>query len=258
MRFVGRIVNMANEESPASDLEALEQHIRSLETEYANLAGAIGRGGRVRMILFLLLVVFIAVFGYLYYSAVDRLVGNPDALLAEVESQSPPTVAAITRSIQTLGENVANPVADAFQAQIEKDLPQFLDALRNERDPFIENMAISLNDRIDAQYEKLLQQHQSILEEEFPDVADKDGYGKMIGNFQIAFERLVKQHYGDEFRNEADQLAKAWEQLPPAEVPPGGEEELRSELKGLLVDLLQHMLTRKEPPHEVADADPSN
>jgi DNA anti-recombination protein RmuC len=212
----------------------------SLQRETDAIKMALRRGRAVRIALVLMLVLLIVVIAQTLANIVNRLQSEQtrERLLAEVQNRSDRTLQALTRELQTLLENVREPVVNAFLEQAKENSDEFLQRVNEERDRMAEELRNKLEQRLRAHHEKLLAEMRALLREEFPKM-DENDYDRMVRNFQGAADTLARKHYVDELKNELERMYKLWDAIPPADPPREGDQPLEDQLVGHLVELLR-------------------
>src|SRR5262249_31515717 len=129
-------------------LEALARQLADLERESAELTAAIQSSAGVRKMLVLVVVILLAVYGYLYYTTGKALMAknNRDQLLVELRARAQVNSKEITDQAHLLVERTWPRVSEAFNNQLKHDMPSIMNKLGTER----ETLAVNLKDRLEG------------------------------------------------------------------------------------------------------------
>lgn len=240
---------MSTEGGPTSENAALTKEVDALEQRVNALVAAIRGGKRVRVYLLLLVLALLVGLGFYFYQRTTRFMKEiqsqemVDAVTARIEGN---LAELFEREVRELAEAAAPKVSEAFMEQAKKDTPVIMKALEQERDVFAENLESRVRKRIEERHHELLQEHRNILADEFPQLKDDAVMTQMIDNFEIGLDKMVKEHYGDEIKQQMQQLYKTWEDFPLADEPAEGDQELADQLVGHLFELFKLVLIESD------------
>jgi hypothetical protein len=224
------------------------EQVEALLRDCAALTRALERARKVRLALFLVTAVLVAVAVGMFYNLgrqlrsqenLDRLRGIAEARLASNSGR-------YMAEVQLLVDHASPVLTDAFYKQSKKDLPSYLHAAGRQRDAFAEEMQARLAQRLDDRYRRALERHGKLWQEEFPLVKDEELHRKMTGNMHVAVERLVKKYYVDEMRGQTVALYDAWDHFPQADPAERGGPSLEDQFIAQLLEMLTLKLTETQ------------
>jgi hypothetical protein len=237
---------MSSEGSQTADNSALAQQVDAVLRESQALTAAVASARRARLYLLLAIVVFVVLVSYVFYDLFRNVTGekNVDALVEGAQKRLSAQSDIYMQHLTRLSDKVSPVVAEAFNQQLKKDLPGFLQAAENQRDMFAETLENQLPNKLQAQFDKLRTQHQKTIEEEFPQVNDKQQHERMAKNLDKVASKLIKKYYIGQLEDQLNQLFAAWDKFPPAPVPKAGEPPLEDQLVPCMYDMLRYKLAR--------------
>lgn len=235
----------------SGDLAGLSAKLDGLQREAADLRAAFAAGRGVRMLMLLLVIAFVGGFTYLFYKmGLDfQSKQNLDKIMAEVQTKSPDITQDLAREMQKIMANAGPKVKDAFWNQFQKDADVYLAAVEKEREPLVENLQRDLNATLNAHYDKILASHGQVLKDEFKsEITDDKDYVRMMDNFKIGLQQMVKDFYVDRMKGQFQQLYKTWDGFPPAEATKAGEPTEGSQIVGHLYEFVREAMLKHDKP----------
>ena len=239
-------------ESASTTNAGLQKQIESLEAATAGLEAALSAGKKTRLVLLLLFVaiVFFTIKGF-YGIAMDfQSEENLNEMMTLAQKKLGDSSPEFSKEMQLLVDNATPKITEAFMEQSKKDMPRYAGAIDRERDALVENLRAKLNAQVEKRHEKILKDFEGILAEEFPAAKDKDAHAKMVANFQVALNKLVKKYYADEFESQMKRMYKAYDDFPIAEPVDPGDLPHEDQLIGDLLELATLKLSRRGPQLE--------
>jgi hypothetical protein len=211
--------------SDAAQIQSIEQHVEGLRNAL----------NRARMLRLLILVVLVAVLVGIVFSfmGLAKRVSS-ESFVNEVTSLAQKHVTDhqgdYEKEMKQFMDKSYPVVSSAFTAQAQKDLPKFTEAFNKERDVFITNLRDRMDEKLAVKYKELLKQHEDMIVAEFPELKDQATRERVLANFQLVIEKLVKRNYGDQFDEESKKLIALWESFPAAEEPGPNDPKLEEKL----------------------------
>ncbi len=236
--------------SSASE-EHLSRRVQALEQEAKGLSDALSLGRTIRWLLGLALLAFLGAIIWKFYQlgAQFKKKETVDRLLAMTEERLAARSDDFVRELQTLVDNSRPALTKAFLDQAKADTPAFLQRIEKEKDSLVQELQERLTEKVESHYRAVLSQHEALVHAEFPEAAqDKDFQQKMLGNVELAVNRLLKKHYTERLQHQMTAMYDAWEAFPAAEPPQPGDASLEDQLAGGMTDLLTLKLTETERP----------
>jgi len=242
--------------SPGPENEALLKKIEGMEAEVVVLGAAIRTGRRIRLVLLLAALAFVAVVVWAFYSLGKQATSNEN--LAELEAKAMARFGGNTdryvKQVRVLVDRCYPVLSKAASERIETDWPKYSDAIKAQADQFTANMQTKLEEQVTKHYEKTGERLKGIIEQEFPQVRDQKAIERLEKNVDQIMVQLAKKYYGDELKREINRLYDGWDHFDRASDPPKGEVSLEKELIGHLIGLVHFRIEElmNEPASENA------
>jgi hypothetical protein len=230
----------------SSETEQLVARLDELQSRTEALSAALRQSRTTRRIIMVAFLAFVIIAGWRFYSlgSMVRSEAYQDKLLKELQQSVDANQAAFSAEIKKLVDEAGPVVSSAFSEQAKKDMPLFMQIIDKQRADLFANLQERMTAKLENHHHELLRRHEKLFKEEFPSVQDQEVRDRMMGNTQIALDRLVKKYYVDEFEKELKAMNQAWEDFPPADKPSADEPSLDSQLLGELMDLLAIKFSR--------------
>lgn len=211
--------------SDAAHIQSIEQHVESLRNAL----------NRARMLRLLILVVLIAVLVGIVISFMNLAKRvSSESFVNEVTTLAQKHVTdhqdVYEKEMKQFVDKSYPVVSKAFTTQAQNDLPKFTEAFNKERDVFVTNLRDRMDEKLAVKYKELLKQHEAMIVAEFPELKDQATRERVLANFQLVIEKLVKRNYGDQFDEESKKLITLWESFPAAEEPGPNDPKLEEKL----------------------------
>jgi hypothetical protein len=194
----------------------------------------------------LMLLAFLAGIVYTAFFAQDALKRKEDQLVADVRQRVRQDAGWLTDEAADLAAAVAPPVLEAFRDRFKADMPVYMETIDRQGKEMAEHLQAALEREVRAQYHHSLAQYRRVLQEEFPDVTDRETLDRMMAHFETVLDDLIRRYYLDEFRNTLDETVKLWREIPPAPAPGAGEKALADRLGNDLADWLRLKVVERE------------
>jgi hypothetical protein len=194
----------------------------------------------------LMLLAFLAGIVYTAFFAEGALKRKEDQLLADVRQRVRQDAGWLTDEAGDLAAAVAPPVLEAFRDRFQADMPVYVETIDRQGKEMAERLQATLKKDVRAQYHRSLAQYRNVLQEEFPEVTDRETRDRMMAHFEAVLDDLIRRYYLDEFRNTLDETAKLWREIPPAPAPGAGEKALADQLGNDLADWLRLKVVERE------------
>jgi hypothetical protein len=226
-------------------VEVSNQQIEAVLHESAQLAAGLRRARRVRLVLFLAIVVFLGGAGWVAYAKASDFASpkNLNRLGEEARASWEQRQDFYMKQAQMLLDKLSPPLSKAFSEQATKDTPKFLKAVEKERQPFLDHLQDEFSKRLNKRLTSMQPRYINLLKEEFPTLKDAKRQAQMAENVTAAVEKLVKKYYVDQLRDEVLMLYNAWDTFPPAAAAARGEASLEEQFVEALLKLGGHRLT---------------
>jgi hypothetical protein len=185
--------------SHASNSPGAAAQIQGIKRNVDALQAAIARARQVRLLMVVVLIVVLAVIVYMYMQLARRVTSEPfvNELGQLAQKHVTENQDAYEKEVQLFVDKSYPIVSKAFTAQAQKDLPKFTEAFDQERDAFIASLRERMDEKLADKYTQLLKQHEDLIVAEFPELKDQATRERVIANFQLVIEKLVKRNYGD-------------------------------------------------------------
>lgn len=209
----------------AAQIQSIDQHVEGLRN-------ALNRARMLRVLILLVLITVVVAIVYSFMNLANRV--SSESFVNEVTTLAQKHVTdhqdVYQKEMQQLVDKSFPVVRSAFNAQAQKDLPKFTEAVNKERDVFITNLRERMDEKLAVRYKDLLKQHEQMIVTEFPELKDEATRERVLANFQLVIEKLVKRNYGDQFDEESKKLVQIWESFPAAEEPGPSDPKLEEKL----------------------------
>ena len=240
-------------DSPQS-VEALTRKIEGLERNTEALTAAISLSRNIRLWLLLGVVVFIVVFGVMFFNLFGQL--------TEEEYQQKLRSTAIAKFLGTkkkeltqeqiydllmvevnkLQEPAQEALQKAFSEQFEKDTKTYTELLENEWDVLQDNLQQKFKVKLDEHHHKILANYENVLRDEFPEITNKQTHERMMSNFNTIVSDLIDDYFIEELEKQMEGVFVTWHEFPVA--GPLSPDQKKADLEradiiyGHLLDLL--------------------
>jgi len=232
--------------STAPEMEQLTARLDELQRRTAGLTAALAgsRNSRRMIMLAFVAFVFVALMGF--YSLANRIQSAEyqQRLVAELQKSVASNQDTFASEAQKLVEGAAPVIQTAFSDQASKDMPLFMQVIDAQRTEMVNSLVEQMTKKLEGHHHDLVRRHEKLFQQEFPTVQNAEVRERMVGNICLAFDRLVKKYYVDEFIRELKSMETAWEEFPLADQPAEGEASLEEQLKGSLMDLFAITVSR--------------
>jgi len=228
-------------------VDASAEQLEAVLRETSALTAAFKRAQQVRLISFLVLVLFVAGLGWFVIAKAKAFASekNLERVADTAGKHLEKNQDKYLKQLQMLVDKVSPPITQALYAQAKKDAPQFLKTIERERQPFLDNLGEKFRDRLSRRYENLQPRYESILKKEFPQFQDPKQQQRMQAHFQLAVSKLLDKYYVDDLRKEMEKLYLTWDNFPAANVKKG-EPPVEEQFVESLMVLLSYRLTHPQ------------
>lgn len=231
-----------------SSPDDLAERISKIESEVNELISSINKARGLRWV-FLLALLGIIVAIVIAFSGLARRVTSKEYLnelgtLAQKHYED--NQKRYMDELQVLSDKATPVIAKAFSEQMTKDLPKLTQTLDSERDTFIANIQTKMDDRLSKQYNDLLSQHEKIIVKNFPELEDQETRSRVIASLQMILEKIIARNFGDQFRQQANEIVEIWESFPAADEPQAGEIPLEQKLLTNVLFVASNVMTAIE------------
>lgn len=225
--------------SVASNSGGASAQIQSLSRNVDELKAAISRARQVRLLMVVVLMIVLVVIVYMFMNLAKRVTSEPfvNELTTLAQKHVTDNQDKYQKEVQQFVDTSYPIVSGAFSDQATKDLPKFTEAINGQRETFVNNLRERMDEKISKKYQDLLAQHEEMIVAEFPELKDKETRDRVLANFQLVIEKLVKRNYGDQFDEESKKLIALWESFPAAEEP----SEMDAKLEEKLLENVLHV-----------------
>jgi hypothetical protein len=190
-------------------------------------------------LLSLLLLAFLAAIVYAAFFADDALERKEDRLVTDVRHRVQEDTGWLTDEAVDVVAAAAPPVLEAFRDRFVADMPVYAETIDRQGKEMAEHLQATLEKDVRAEYHRSLSGCRKVLQEEFPEVTDRETLDRMMTHLEAVLDHLIQRYYVDAFRNTLDETARLWKQIPPAPSPEAGEEALVDQLGNDLADWLR-------------------
>lgn len=232
--------------STTVELDQLTARLDELQRRTEGLTAALERSRSSRRMIMLAFLAFVVVALMGFYSLGNRIQSAEyqQRLIAELQKSVASNQDTFASEAQKLVEGAAPVIQTAFSEQASKDMPLFMQVIDAQRTELVNTLTDQMTKKLEGHHHELVRRHQKLFQEEFPTVQNAEVRERMVGNVCLAFDRLVKKYYVDEFTRELKTMEVAWEDFPLADLPTKGEPPLEEQLKGSLMDLFAITVAR--------------
>jgi hypothetical protein len=214
-------------------------HAETAEAQIAALRTALRQTWLNIGLLSLLLLAFVAGIVYAAFFGEGALKRKEDQFVTDVRQRVQEDTGWLTDEAVDLVAAVAPPVVEAFRDRFQADMPVYMETIDRQGKEMAEHLQATLEKEVRAEYQDSLSRYRKVLQEEFPEVTDRETLDRMMAHFKTALDDLIQRYYLDEFRNTLDETARLWKQIPPAPSPKAGEKALVDQLGNDLADWLR-------------------
>ena len=232
---------MPAESARPSDTSGLEQKIGLLERDRDALLSAMSRGTKIRLLLTLTILLFLAIVLYSFYSLVTNFISNENLqkLATDAQSRLQTNQPDYERQLMGLVETAQPLAIAAFQSRLEEDKPRYLDAVQTAQRTLYENLEDRLQENAEKKYKDVIEKSASILSDEFPAAFDDKIRMQMMTNVAGVVQKMIDRYYIQEIDARLVELREIWAEFPVAPAPPDGENvSVESQLVGTLFELM--------------------
>lgn len=232
--------------STTPELDQLTARLDELQRRTAGLTAALERSRSSRRMIMFAFLAFVVVALMGFYSLGNRIQSAEyqQRLIAELQKSVASNQDTFASEAQKLMEGAAPVIQTAFSEQASKDMPLFMQVIDSQRTELVSTLTDQMTTKLESHHHELVRRHEKLFQEEFPTVQNAEVRERMVGNICLAFDRLVKKYYVDEFKRELKSMETAWEDFPLADQPAKGEASLEEQLKGSLMDLFAITVSR--------------
>lgn len=232
--------------SGTNDTEQLVARLDELQRRTEGLTAALDRSRSTRRLIMVAFLVFVVAALMGFYSLGNRIQSAEyqQKLITELQKSVAQNQDTFSKEATKLVEGVAPVVQTAFTDQASKDMPLFMKVVDDERTLLVNNLTEQMTKKLEGHHHELVRRHEKLFKDEFPTVQDATVRERMVSNFLLALDRLVKKYYVDEFKRELKAMETAWEDFPQADKPAKDEPSLEEQLKGSLMDLFAITVAR--------------
>lgn len=232
--------------STTPELEQLTARLDELQRRTEGLTAALEGSRRSRRVIMLAFLTFVVVALMGFYSLGSRIQSAEyqQRLIAALQKSVASNQDTFASEAQKLMEGAAPVIQTAFSDQASKDMPLFMQVIDTQRTELVNTLTAQMTKKLEGHHHELVRRHEKLFQQEFPTVQNAEVRERMVGNICLAFDRLVKKYYVDEFTRELKSMETAWEDFPLADLPAKGEPSLEEQLKGSLMDLFAITVSR--------------
>lgn len=232
--------------STTPELDQLTARLDELQRRTAGLTAALERSRSSRRMIMFAFLAFAVVALMGFYSLGNHIQSAEyqQRLIAELQKSVASNQDTFASEAQKLVEGAAPVIQTAFSEQASKDMPLFMQVIDSQRTELVSTLTDQMTTKLEGHHHELVRRHEKLFQEEFPTVQNAEVRERMVGNICLAFDRLVKKYYVDEFKRELKSMETAWEDFPLADQPAKGEASLEEQLKGSLMDLFAITVSR--------------
>ena len=244
---------MMSEKSPTVENEALAKKLDATHQELTSLKSTIRTGGRIRLVLLLAIVAFLAISIWSFYSLGKELASkeNLDTLAQAAQKRSVPTRELALKHVESLSKTAVPKLQEIFVDQVNADMPKYQAVLNEQTGKLTENLDKALNDKLNAHFQKSSEKYVGILQEEFPELNDPKLLDEFSSGMLDIMDRLVAEYYSDDIRRQVEELGAKWDKFEMAPEPKDGPTLEKRFLVALLK--LAAMKLDEEPAAEAAE-----
>jgi len=226
-------------EDTARETAVLARQLDEVTRSADSLCAALGRARKVRMALFLLLLLFVTVIVVAFYKLGSHIMSdeNQNAIITLAQQRLQENSNSYMNHVQTLVDHSSPVLTKAFNQQVEKDLPLFARALEKERDTLGENLRQKTSAKLEAHYHNLIRSQEDTLMREYPQTKDQKVRDAVQRHLEVAMDALLRKYYVDEIKGKMDKLFATWDNFPRAPAPKKGQGSTEEQFEAALWQL---------------------
>lgn len=241
---------MTSKETATTENEALSARAAALEQEVAALKGSVRRASRIRLLLLLAVVVFLAGSVWMFYGLAKDFGSkeNLDLLTAKAKERAESSSDQARKELEALIQHCQPVLVKAFQERAQADMPKYQEALAKEGDELAKNLEAELRAKLDSRYREAAKKYQGILQEEFPELDDPELTVQLYASITDIMERLAEKYYSEQLERELKEMSETWERLEMAELPAQGDPALEQQFMASLLQVAALRLDEKSAP----------
>jgi 4-amino-4-deoxy-L-arabinose transferase-like glycosyltransferase len=215
--------------------------------EASALTAALARARRIRRLLLLAVVIFVAVLSYFIYQEANHFMSPQysNELMNVAQKRLEENQNQYMKEVEGLYRRNYPIITEAFYSQAKQDMPRFLQEIEKERDTLAQSLQGELEKRLDKRYEQLVAQHQKTIDQELPAAQNEVMRQRMTKNLTIAVQKVSRKYYIEDLNNELQTLFKTWDEFPPAKLPAKGDPPIDDQLLSALLEVLQDKLAHR-------------
>jgi hypothetical protein len=233
-------------DSHEEQITALTARLNELENESRRVLGALRWSSRVRKVLILGLLLFLIVFGVLYYRLYSNFMNDRLAKVRQLINDRPEEFSEpLTRQMLVLLQDQGPYVANVFRDQISADQERFSTALGAERELFSEHMIRDFEKKLNEAYDVVIQTHEQALQREFPELRDPVKMKLVHDNLQDVYERVGRRYHVDVMREHVKQVVSQIDNFPRIE-PRQPNVPVPEQIATEMLELVRMMLINSE------------
>ena len=223
------------------------EQLEAVLRETNAMTAAFKRAQRVRLISFLVLLLFVAGLSWFVIAKAKAFASDKNLeKIADIAGKHlEKNQEKYLKQLQMLVDKVSPPISQALYAQAKKDSPQFFNTIEKERQPFLDELGDKFRDGLSRRYDRLQPRYEAILKKEFPQFQDPRQQQRMQAHFQLAVGKLLDKYYVDDLRKEIEKLFVTWDNSPAAQVRKG-EPPIEEQFIDSLMVLLAYRLTHPQ------------
>lgn len=241
---------MSSEKPATTENEALSAKAAALEQEVAALKVSVRRASRIRLLLLLAVVVFLAGSIWMFYSLAMELGSqeNRNLLAEKARERAAASSDQARQHLQALIKHCQPVLIKAFQERAQADMPKYQEALAKEREELARNLETRLRGQLESRYQEASKKYQGILQEEFPELDDPELTVQLYAGITQIMEKLAEKYYSEQLESELQEMSQTWDQLEMAELPGQGDPVLEQQLTASLFVLAAMRLDENSLP----------
>lgn len=234
---------MSTSQPSAGDVDA---KVDALQKQIDALVAALAATKKTRQLIFLAFLAFVGISAWSFLSLVKRIQSEEykQQLLASIQKEVEANQDELSKETQQLVESLSPVVTTAITNQSEKDAPLFMQAIDIQRTKLSTDLPEKLVEQVQKHHEEMIRKFEAMFVEELPSAQDPKIRDRMMENVVVAFDKLVKKYYSEEFKRHFANMSETWNSFPPAALPEKGDFPLSEQLMGELMDLMAVKLAR--------------
>jgi hypothetical protein len=151
---------------------------------------------------------------------------------------------------------VAPPVLEAFYDRFKADLPVYVETIDRQGKEMAKHLQATLKQEVRTEYHRSLAQFRKVVQEEFPEVTDRETLDRMMAHFEAVLNDLGQHYYLDAFRDTLDETTRLWRKIPLAPSAKAGEKALVDQLGDDLARWLQMKMVEADRRRARSSATP--